>query len=202
MSPKVLHGLASTLLPALFQTSLPGPLNASCPGFLWVPPILYLSLFLPLDVCSIAPPLFWSFRKTTPSQGCLLWLCSKWFYVILCLCTGFRIPHIVLLSSFLFFLSSSVSFLFLNVGCAGSSIAVCRLSLAVMHMDFSSCSSWVWAWLPSSMCDFSSPSRDRNSVPRTARWILNHWTTTEVPSFFLSWVAVNIQYFVTFKCIT
>ena len=32
-----------------------------------------------------------------------------------------------------------------------------------------------------SMWDISSLTRDRTSVPCVARWILNHWTTREVP---------------------
>ena len=37
------------------------------------------------------------------------------------------------------------------------------------------------AQLPHSMWNLSSPTRDQTRVPCIVRWILNHWTTREVP---------------------
>ena len=31
------------------------------------------------------------------------------------------------------------------------------------------------------VCDLSSPNKDQAHVPFIGRWILNHWTTREVP---------------------
>ena len=45
--------------------------------------------------------------------------------------------------------------------------------------ELSSCGSW--AYLPRSMRDLSSPTRDRTCVPCIVRQILYHWTTREVP---------------------
>ena len=39
----------------------------------------------------------------------------------------------------------------------------------------------VEAQWPHGMWDHSSPTRDRSHIPYIARWILNHWTTREVP---------------------
>ena len=41
-----------------------------------------------------------------------------------------------------------------------------------------------WAtntYLPSGMWGLSSLTRDRTCVPCTGKWILNHWTTRQVP---------------------
>ena len=43
----------------------------------------------------------------------------------------------------------------------------------------SSCSTQ--AWLPPGMWHLSSPTRDQTRIPCIGRWILNHWTTREVP---------------------
>ena len=43
---------------------------------------------------------------------------------------------------------------------------------------------WSSLWhvgFSSGMWDLSSPIKDRTQVPCTGRWILNHWTTREVP---------------------
>ena len=32
------------------------------------------------------------------------------------------------------------------------------------------------------MCNLSAPTRDRTRAPCSGRWILNHWTTREVPN--------------------
>ena len=51
------------------------------------------------------------------------------------------------------------------------------LHWVLLHQTgFSSC---VWAWLPHSMWDLSSPTRDQTCVPCITRWILNNWTTRE-----------------------
>ena len=45
----------------------------------------------------------------------------------------------------------------------------------------------VWAWLPRSMWDLSFPTRDRTCIPCITRWVLNPWTSREVPhSLFLN----------------
>ena len=51
------------------------------------------------------------------------------------------------------------------------------------HTDFSSCDAR--AQLLCGMWNLSSQTRDRTCVPCIARWILNHWTTREVPDFLL-----------------
>ena len=83
-------------------------------------------------------------------------------------------------------------------GCIGSWLQCMGFSLLVAP-ELSSCSTWapecmgsvvaacglsscgVLAQLPHSMCDLSSPTRDRTRVPCIGRWILNHWTTREIP---------------------
>ena len=39
-----------------------------------------------------------------------------------------------------------------------------------------------WAWLLSGMWGLSSLTRGQTHVPCIARWILNRWTTKEVPT--------------------
>ena len=61
----------------------------------------------------------------------------------------------------------------------------------VVARGLSSCGSWALehrlsscgagAQLPHGMWDLSSPTRDQTRVPCIGRWILNHWTTREVP---------------------
>ena len=48
------------------------------------------------------------------------------------------------------------------------------------------CSCGAHCWLPHSMWDVSSPARDQTCVPCLAKWILNHWTTREVPRHFIN----------------
>ena len=83
-------------------------------------------------------------------------------------------PHLyVLLSSGkAFYLTNLFCFVsFLTIfGCAGSSL---------QHPGFSSCSAQ--AKLSCSTWDLSSLTRDRRHIPCIGRWILNHWTTREVP---------------------
>ena len=55
-------------------------------------------------------------------------------------------------------------------GCTGSLLG---------HAGFSSCNTR--ARLACSTWDLSSPTRDGTLVPCIGRWILNHWTTSEVP---------------------
>ena len=57
-------------------------------------------------------------------------------------------------------------------------------SLAVGHGHWSAC-----AQLLRSMWDLSLPTRDWTHVPCIATWILNHWTTREVPSSFIYWLS-------------
>ena len=47
----------------------------------------------------------------------------------------------------------------------------------------SSCGAW--AWLPRSMWDLSSPTKDRTCIPCIGRCILYHWTAREVPLWHL-----------------
>ena len=56
-----------------------------------------------------------------------------------------------------------------------------RLFFVCVHgmWAFSSCGTQVY--LPHSMWEFSTHTRNQTSVPRTGRWICNHWTTREVP---------------------
>ena len=54
------------------------------------------------------------------------------------------------------------------------------------------------------MWDFSFPIRDRTYIPCIARWIVNHWTTREVPiicSFWL-WPFWLVCGFVVLMCIS
>ena len=44
------------------------------------------------------------------------------------------------------------------------------------------------------MQDLSSPTRDRTRVVCTARWILNRWTTKDVP--FLSFLKKELENFI------
>ena len=39
----------------------------------------------------------------------------------------------------------------------------------------------LWFFWPQGVWDLSSPTRDQTLTPCTGRWILNHWTTREVP---------------------
>ena len=50
-----------------------------------------------------------------------------------------------------------------------------------------------WAQMPCSMWDLSSLTRDQTCVLCIGRWILNHWTTREVPLFTLLIVTFNTQ---------
>ena len=59
----------------------------------------------------------------------------------------------------------------------------CRLFLAASE-GFFSCDTW--AQLPRGMWDLRSQTRDRTLVPCIWRWILNHWTTREVPLYTFS----------------
>ena len=60
----------------------------------------------------------------------------------------------------------------------------CMDSLAVVHGHWSAC-----AQLLCSTWDLSLLTRDRARVPCIAMWILNHWTTREVPSSFIYWLS-------------
>ena len=69
---------------------------------------------------------------------------------------------------------------------AGSFVVACRLFIAVWGLP-SSCGtgrprSWgTRASLSCDMWDLSSPTRNQTQVPCIGRWILNHWTTREIP---------------------
>ena len=54
-----------------------------------------------------------------------------------------------------------------------------RMDSLVVACGLSSCSAR--AWLLYRMGDLSSLRGDRTRIPCLARWILNHWTTREIP---------------------
>ena len=54
----------------------------------------------------------------------------------------------------------------------------------------SSCGTWVQ--LPQGMWHPSSQTRDLTGIPCIARWILNHWTTREVPIVYFQQCAQNM----------
>ena len=88
-----------------------------------------------------------------------------------------------------FYLFLSTFFFFF--GCAGSSLR---------YVGFFSCSTQ--ASSPHSMWALSFRTRDRTCVPYMARWILNHWTTREVPvSSFLIWMYYYYLGTPTSKCL-
>ena len=61
-------------------------------------------------------------------------------------------------------------------GVQATLVAACRLQ-SVCRL--SSCRTW--AEMPHGMWDISSPTRDQTHVPCIGRWMLNYWTTREVP---------------------
>ena len=67
----------------------------------------------------------------------------------------------------------------LSFGCTGS-LSWCTGSRA---QGLSSCH--MWAWLPCSMWDISSWTRDQTHILCNGRLILNHWTAREVPHWLL-----------------
>ena len=91
-----------------------------------------------------------------------------WHHVGTILCCLDSLPILSLASLLavvqLFFFSFSFS------GCAGSSL---------WHAGISSVARGFCG--PPGMCDLSFPTRDTTHVSRIGRWILNHWTTKEVP---------------------
>ena len=70
-----------------------------------------------------------------------------------------------------------------STGCrwVGSVVAACRLwsadSVVVLHGVAQE------AWLPRSLQNISSRTRDRTCIPCIGRWILNPWAVREVPIF-------------------
>ena len=60
---------------------------------------------------------------------------------------------------------------------------------ALVHVGFYSCGSWTQQLRHTGLVALkhagSSSTRDRTHVPCTGRWILNHWTTREVPQLLL-----------------
>ena len=73
-----------------------------------------------------------------------------------------------------------VCFGVVNVKWASSSFFFfCCAGSSLRHVGFSSCS--MWALLPHSVWDLSSLTRDRTHIPCIGRWILNCWTTREIP---------------------
>ena len=100
------------------------------------------------------------------------------------------IPH----AYFLLFPSLSLSQIYLYIfGCvrswlqhAGSFVVACRLFIAVWGLPSSCGTGRLRSWgtrasLSCDMWDLSSPTRNQTQVPCIGRWILNHWTTREVP---------------------
>ena len=88
-------------------------------------------------------------------------------------------------------------------GCAGSSLLRGGFSLVAAIRGYSGCpvqSSHCGAFilehglgsgnaigLAAPQHVESSPVRDQTHVPRSGKWILNHWTTKEVLEFFFKW---------------
>ena len=64
-------------------------------------------------------------------------------------------------------------------------VVACRISIDTrrfMGSRANEFSSWgTQAYLPCSMWDLSSLTRDQTCISSIGRWILNHWTTREVP---------------------
>ena len=72
----------------------------------------------------------------------------------------------------------------------GSFVAMNRLSRCVLWARTCSMEALVLC----GMQDLSSPTRDRTRVVCTARWILNRWTTKDVP--FLSFLKKELENFI------
>ena len=78
-------------------------------------------------------------------------------------------------------------YLFICLFLAVSGCSCSMWDLSLRHMSFSlfvacglrSCS--LWAYLPCSMWDLSSLTRDWTCIPCIGKWILSHCTTREVP---------------------
>ena len=64
----------------------------------------------------------------------------------------------------------------------------------VVAGKLSSCSMWSLEHMgfSCSMWDLNSPTRDQTRVPCIARWILNHWTTREVPGYILMLILISV----------
>ena len=68
----------------------------------------------------------------------------------------------------------------------GSFVAACGLlsKCGSQVPDVCGLSSYIAeVWLSCGMRDLSSPTRNQTCIPCIRRWILNHWTTREVPQF-------------------
>ena len=111
----------------------------------------------------------------------LFWiLFLKWLLFIICGCAGSLLLCVGLVAARGAPLPCAVR----ASHCGGFS---CCGAQALGHAGFSSCT-----WAPKcklSSCapqhGGSSQTRDRAGIPYITRWILNHWTTREAPSFFL-----------------
>ena len=64
-----------------------------------------------------------------------------------------------------------------------SLVAACQLNSCV-----------VGPWLSYSLWDLSFLSRDRTRTPCIDWWILNHWTTREVPAFFFVFFSITVYH--------
>ena len=75
----------------------------------------------------------------------------------------------------------------ISAAACGIFIAACGIfccdaqNSLIVELRLSSCSTG--AQLLQGMWDLSSPTRDQTPVPCIAGWILNHWTTREVPVY-------------------
>ena len=69
------------------------------------------------------------------------------------------------------------------VAACGILVASCHVASFVVVHKLSRLSSCVSrAWLLRGLWDLNSPTRDQTHVPAIAGWILNLWTTREVPA--------------------
>ena len=88
----------------------------------------------------------------------------------------------IFLAYFTLYISFICSFICIYLAASGSFIEAYWL--------LSSCGTW--AQLPRGMWDLSSLTRDRTHISCPGRWMFNHWTTREVPSSIVSFVARSV----------
>ena len=104
-------------------------------------------------------------------------LIKKKIYLLIILgCTGSLLLYLLYCYFLLHYVGFSVQWLLLlqsrGFRSCGLQALECGLSIWAEGQQ---------AWLPHSICDLSSQTRDRTHVSFIGRWILNHWTTREAP---------------------
>ena len=82
---------------------------------------------------------------------------------------------------FIFLIKNYVFIWLHQVLFASRGVFRCGSQTRVTASGLSSCS--VWVQLPQGTWGLSSLARNQTHVPCSARWILNHWTTREIPIF-------------------